>query len=405
VAFAYDEVPYDTEANVDTHPVAMATIAHLAGLPATPARRARVLEIGCGDGGNLGAMAAYLPEARFVGFDLAARAIEEGKKHAPPNVELSVGDIAKVHDLGEFDYVIAHGIYSWVPVREELLRLMRTSLAPNGIGFLSFNAMPGWRYRGSLRELMRDRTRNIESPAEKVKTGLAVVDEIARGGAGAPGYLGALATHAHQYLEHVARATPPESPYSYYVFHDLLADINDAFSYSQMESALAATGLRIISETPLGRTPRDELPFLQVLIQRDDGPVPSGIESARAGELFLWADLAPLPQGFGTSTGAVVRPPPESGLARAAAKAPGFVKVQDLDPDPRFAAQVLDGFREGVFVLRSEPPALPSELPDYTRSRAARSLLMTSALHRSYRVVTADVPRERLHRLAFTGTP
>jgi hypothetical protein len=283
---------------------------------------------------------------------------------------------------------------------------MRASLAPNGIGFLSFNAMPGWRYRASLRELMRDRTRNIESPGEKVRTALAVVDEIARGGTGAPGYLGALATHARSYLEHVARATPPESPYSYYVFHDLLADINDAFSYSQMERELAAAGLRVISETPLGTTPRDELPFLQLLIQRDDGPTPSPIDPSRAGDLFLWADFAPLPNGFGTSTGAVVTPPPESGLARAAAKAPGFVKVHDLDPDPRFAAQLLDGFREGVFGLRTEPPALPSELPEYTRARAIRSLLMTSALHRSYRVEAArTVPRERLWRLAFIGSP
>ena len=68
MTFAYDEVPYDTEANVDTHPVAMATIAALAGLSPAAAARARILEIGCGDGANLSAMAAYLPSAKLVGF-------------------------------------------------------------------------------------------------------------------------------------------------------------------------------------------------------------------------------------------------------------------------------------------------------------------------------------------------
>ncbi|MFO0740802.1 MAG: class I SAM-dependent methyltransferase [Labilithrix sp.] len=80
MASAYDEVPYDTEANVETHPVAMATLARLAGLTPAPAWHARVLEIGCGDGENLGAAAAYLPEARFVGFDLAERAISSGRR-------------------------------------------------------------------------------------------------------------------------------------------------------------------------------------------------------------------------------------------------------------------------------------------------------------------------------------
>lgn len=418
MAFAYDDVPYDTEANHETHPVAMATLAHLAGLEPAPARRARVLEIGCGDGGNLAACAAYLPEATFVGFDLAAGAIEAGRARAPANVTLSVGDIASVEGLGEFDYVIAHGLYSWVPVRDELLRLLRATLAPRGVGFLSFNAMPGWRHRGSLRELMRDRTRDLGSPAERVRVALTVVGEIAEGGAGAPGYLGELAGSARDYLAHVARATPPEALFSSYVFHDLLAETNDAFSYAEMAERLAAAGLRILCETPLGRRPLEELPFLQLLVQRDDDPPAGAIDPARAGALFLWADLSPAAGGWRTSTGALVTPPPGSGLAKAAERAPGFVRVSELDPDPRFAAQLLEGFREGVFSLRAEPPALAPEVPSHVRQRAERALargakseVLTSALHRSYRVDAEDLDldrprmRERLHRLAFVSRP
>lgn len=430
MTFAYDEVPYDTEANSEAHPVAMATLARLAGLQPAVAANARVLEIGCGDGGNLAAAAAYLPEARFVGFDLAAGAIASGRALAPANVELFVGDIVEVASdeasrprLGEFDYVIAHGICSWVPgpVREALLRLMRSCLAPAGIGFVSFNAMPGWRYRASLRELMRDGTRTLGEAGERVRAALGIVEEIARGGKGAPGYLGELAEHAAGYLEHVRAATPPDAPFSYYVFHDLLAETNDAFSCPEMESLLGSAGLRSVCETPLVTRPRDEMPFLQWLIQRDDAPIAASPMSAeRAADLFLWCDFAPAGVGgagaWRTTTGAVVRPPPGSGLERAAALAPGFARVKDLDPDPRFAEQLLEGFREGVFVLRSEPPPLPSEVPAHVRSRAARALaagkaseVLTSALHRSYRVAAADLTldspqmQDRLHRLAFTA--
>ncbi|MDB4936974.1 MAG: Regulatory domain of a methyltransferase-containing protein, partial [Labilithrix sp.] len=51
--FAYDEVPYDTEANTEAHPRSMATLARLFGRTAAPPSRARVLEIGCGDGEHM----------------------------------------------------------------------------------------------------------------------------------------------------------------------------------------------------------------------------------------------------------------------------------------------------------------------------------------------------------------
>jgi SAM-dependent methyltransferase len=383
----------------------MATLARLAGAAPAVAEHCRVLEIGCGDGGNLSAAAVYLPSASFVGFDLAAGAIEEGKRAAPPNVRLFEGDICAVGDLGKFDYVIAHGLYSWVPepVKAALLTLIHDSLAPNGIGFLSFNALPGWKYRETLRDLALDRGRMLTSPADRVKTALALVDEIARGGKDAPGYLGLLAKHAESYAAHVREATPPDSPFAYYVFHDLLAETNDPYSLTEIESRLAAAQLRIICETPLrtkslveldARMSETELPFLQLLIRRDDSPS-TEIQTANAGELFLWCDFAAAgPGAFRTSTGAVVRPPPGSGLAKAATCSPHFVRVRELDPDPRFAEQVLAGFLDGVFLLRSEPPVLPESLV-----AAPKRGVLTNAVHRSFRLSEPSI--EVLRRLVF----
>jgi len=390
VSFAYDDVPYDTEANSEAHPVAMATIAMLHGLEPAAARNARVLEIGCGDGENIVAAATYLPEATFVGFDLAAAAIEAGNRVAGPNVRLFAGDILEQSGLGAFEYVIAHGLYSWVPphVRVKLLALIRESLAPNGIAFLSMNALPRWEYRRALRELALDRVRDLTDPGARVRGALALVDEIAQGGKDTPGYFGRLAADAAAYRAHVEAATPPEAPFSRYVFHDLLADGNDPIALPDLEARLGAAGLRLIGDTPLSR---GELPFRQVLVHRDDAPAARPIAAERVNELWLWADFTPSSGGFKTSTGALVRPPPGSGLERATALAPGFVRVKDLG-DPALAPLLLDGFREGVFTLRSEPPPLHSRVADHVRARAAAGrAILTNAIHRSFRVPPAEL--------------
>ncbi|MBX3226777.1 MAG: class I SAM-dependent methyltransferase [Labilithrix sp.] len=412
MAFAYDDVPYDTEACSEAHPVAMATIARLHGQDPAPARRARVLEIGCGDGENLIAAATYLPEATFVGFDLAAAAIEAGKAVAPPNVRLFAGDIMKNHDLGEFDYVVAHGLYSWVPppVQAALLALTRRSLAPHGVAFLSMNALPGWDYRRALRELALDRVRDVTDPEARVRGALAAIAEIATGGEGAPGYLGRLAAAAASYLAHVEAATPPEAPFSRYVFHDLLAEYNRPVGVEELQREVAAHDLRVLGETPL-QAPftasalgslrafmaESELPFLQVLLVRDDGGADRGVVLERVNDLWLWADFAPAGDAFRTSTGALVRPPRGSGLERATRHAPGFVCVRELtEDDPELAAALLEGFRAGVFTLRSEPPVLGPEVAPHVRARARRGQhVLTNAIHRSFRVSPAELTMVR----------
>jgi SAM-dependent methyltransferase len=410
MTFRYDDVPYDSEACTDAHPAALATIARLAGLDAAPAATARVLDIGCGNGENLLAAAAYLPEASFVGFDLSKNAIAAGQANALPNVRLFVSDIESANDLGSFDYVVAHGMLSWVPeeVRRKLLALMRASLAPNGIGFIDCNALPGWEMRRALRELARDATRALGDPAAKVAETMKLVSEIARAKGG--GFLGALASAAREYADHIARATPPDAPFSRYVFHDLLADCNDPFSFTELETRLSAARLRLISETPLRQAPGPFTgPFLQVLVQRDDAPAPTAISAERVLDLDLWADFLPIGGGaYRTTNGAVVRPVGDEGLARAVRSAPGFVAVRELADDDTsrhmLAEQLLAGFREGVFTLTADrPPCTTSatdapRVADYVRARAeravaagAKSAVLTNAIHRSFRVPRSEL--------------
>ena len=275
--FAYDEVPYDTEANPDAHPRSMATLARLFGLEGAPPSAARVLEIGCGDGEHMIAAASYLPHAKFVGFDLSAEAIARGidaaRASGTENVALLHRDVRDVRDVrasglcGEggapFDYVVAHGVYSWVPeaVRGDVLAVVRGALGPAGIAFLSVNASPGWELRRALRILMREAGAELEDPAPKVRAALALVDDLASA-RGAAGFAGVLAKAAEEYRAHVTLATPPDAPFSRYVFHDLLAECNDPFSVEELDARLRAAGLRIrvrdaAASWPRGRGRRD----------------------------------------------------------------------------------------------------------------------------------------------------
>jgi SAM-dependent methyltransferase len=157
---AYDEVRYSNYPYAQTHPDRLATVAGLHGVPAPDPGSARVLELGCGAGGNLLAMAVATPGIRALGVDLAREVIEEGRRAIAEvgveNVELRQGDIADLAngELGEFDYVIAHGVYAWIPepVRDALLAAAQSHLAADGVAYISYNANPGGYMRRALRD-------------------------------------------------------------------------------------------------------------------------------------------------------------------------------------------------------------------------------------------------------------
>src|SRR4051812_4905588 len=117
----YDDVPYSNHPYAQTHPDRLATVAILHGLEPPDPFHARVLEVGCGAGGNLLAMAAATPGIRAVGVDLSRASVEAGRAAASAipltNVELHEADVRALTaaPLGGFDYIIAHGLYSRVP--------------------------------------------------------------------------------------------------------------------------------------------------------------------------------------------------------------------------------------------------------------------------------------------------
>lgn len=174
-AETYDDLPYGSRAVRESHPAHLAAVARLFGVAAPSPESARVLELGCAEGGNLLPMAVGAPSAAFLGIDLSARQVEAGEARRTAlglsNVGLRVADVAEFDPgPGTFDYVVAHGLWSWVPepVAEALLALVARALSPNGVAYVSYNTYPGWHLRGLVRDLLLRDTRAGADPAGRI---------------------------------------------------------------------------------------------------------------------------------------------------------------------------------------------------------------------------------------------
>jgi len=104
-------------------------------------------------------------------------AIEEGRRIIAEvgleNVELRQADVRELTDgsIGPFDYIIAHGVYGWIPAdaRDALLATIRASLAPGGIAYVSYNAEPGGYFRRMLRDAGLWHARDEQGEAAKAE--------------------------------------------------------------------------------------------------------------------------------------------------------------------------------------------------------------------------------------------
>ena len=256
----YDQVHYPLLTHSYTHPDRLAVVGRLMGLDPAHPESCRVLDLGCGSGVNIIAMAELLPESHFLGVDYAQGQIDAGKRIVSrvglSNVDLRAADVLDLpDDIGPFDYIIAHGFYSWVPedVRRKGLRLIKHSLAPNGIAFVSFNAYPGWHQLGALREMMLYRTRGITDPVEKVHAARDFVAMLAEADAEDTPF----AAYVREYHASVhGRGPMPDSQLVATLLHDELADVNQPFYVSQFVENVNAEGLEHLAEADLeGSTP------------------------------------------------------------------------------------------------------------------------------------------------------
>lgn len=179
----YDQTPYQSMPFPQSAPEQLQTIAHIFGLDAPDVGTARVLELGCSAGGNLIPIAVRHPGVQALGVDLSGVQIAYGQQVLRDggigNVELRQGSIEDIDESwGTFDYIICHGVYSWVPpqVRSAILRVCSQRLSDNGVAYISYNTYPGWKTREILRDAMRLRGQTRTAPEEQLSYGLGMLD-------------------------------------------------------------------------------------------------------------------------------------------------------------------------------------------------------------------------------------
>ena len=246
---AYDEMPYDSHPYAQSHPSRLAVVATLFGLSPPPVETARVLELGAAAGGNLLTIGEAFPGARLVGVDYSARQVEDGKKWVAAagvgNVELRHASILDIDEsYGEFDYVIAHGVFSWVPteVREKILAVCEKHLAPNGVAYVSYNTYPGWHMRGMIRDMMRYHAGRFKTPGEQVGQARALLDFLASSCRQEGPYSALLKSE----LESVKNQA------DHYLYHEHLEHVNDPVYFHQFVEQAGRHGLRFLGEARVG---------------------------------------------------------------------------------------------------------------------------------------------------------
>ena len=182
---SYDEIPYMGRVHSQTHLDRIGIIASLFQVKIPSLSTARILELGCGDGSNIINMAYNMPNASFVGIDASTVQIERGvsmaKASGVDNVRLVAADLAEIDaSFGAFDFILCHGVFSWVPstVRDQILKLSKEMLHPDGIAYVSYNTLPGWRMYGMLRDMMQYHGSKMVSNVDKISQARAMVQFI-----------------------------------------------------------------------------------------------------------------------------------------------------------------------------------------------------------------------------------
>ncbi len=184
--YSYDDLPYPSLCYAQSHPDRLATLAMLLGMTPSPVNQCRVLELGCACGGNLLPMAHELPDSTFVGIDSSIRQIDEAQSAAATlnlqNITFKHMDIVEIGaNFGKFDYIIAHGVYSWVPpnVQEKVLEICKQNLSPQGVAYVSYNTFPGWHMLLMVREMMLYHTRGIDDPHQRADEARSLIGFLA----------------------------------------------------------------------------------------------------------------------------------------------------------------------------------------------------------------------------------
>jgi SAM-dependent methyltransferase len=247
-SLSYDLLPYASNPFPRTQPSHLAAIARLFGLDAAPVAQARVLELGCAGGGNIIPLAARQPGARFAGVDVSSAQVAAARARIAhlglSNIEIRCASFTEIGAPdGAFDYIICHGVYSWVaaPLRDAILRICRERLSPRGIALVSYNVLPGWRLRQVLRDCFLLHVAGETDPRRRAKGVRALLGALQTAGAASGPYDSILRTEA----EALIKSSDD------YIAHEFLDETNAPCTFREFAAAAERHGLGFLAEAEL----------------------------------------------------------------------------------------------------------------------------------------------------------
>lgn len=247
IAASYTEVPYYSSAVPESHPDRLATLGYLFGLSPAPVENCRLLELGCASGGNIIPMAYHLPGSTFLGVELAENQAVAAKKAIQDfgleNIRIENKDMLGLSSaLGPFDYIICHGVFSWVPepVQEKIFAIMSESLSEQGVGYISYNTYPGWHFSEVVRHMMLYHAEQFDTPETRLNQGKAFIRFIADAMANQNDPYGLLLRDELKFLK---------AGGDYYVFHEYMEVVNSPIYFHQFVERAERHGLQYLAES------------------------------------------------------------------------------------------------------------------------------------------------------------
>ncbi len=260
-ADTYNRIPYPSFSYSQTHPDHLATLGLLTGVSPKPIESSRILELGCASGGNLIPIAYSLPESDCLGIDFSGMAIKEAKETASKldirNVSFLESDFMEIdsaliqsmghtkdHKLAQFDYIIAHGIFSWVSqeVQNKILSLCQDLLSPNGIAYFSYNVYPGWHLYRVVRDFMFFHTKGSSDNQERIKSARSIIEYLSKMMPNWEPLLGQIFVHVQGQIKDSDDG---------YVRHDFLEEVNEPLYFSEFIERAGDHGLQYLANADL----------------------------------------------------------------------------------------------------------------------------------------------------------
>ena len=249
----YNELLYKSNPFNYTVPALLEAYGRLYGLTPKDSRKARILELGSSFGGNIITQALYNPEAEFIGVDLTAEQVKKGneviEKIGLQNIKLIEKNILDINeDFGKFDYIIVHGVFSWVPdnVKEKIIKICNENLTEEGIAYISYNTYPGWKEPDKIREMMLYANKYFPevSQGDKVQRGKAFISIVAD-------QMKSYTDISEKKGDFIKQMEEILNMQDYYVGHEQLENINDPMYLHEFVDRLKKEGLEYVSDVGL----------------------------------------------------------------------------------------------------------------------------------------------------------